>query len=187
LNSISFRFNLLIDLDVKADIFIFMARKTTSNPVLTFLFFALIGGAFFILWGKQFNFDFETEKELANEAVQETGEIYSLEPIVVELAGRYLKVEENENEGPPRIGTRKKYLGVTVNLELKNETMREDLEKKLPQIRDAVSEIVSSQKARDIKTAKGKDSLQVEIADRLNSILGEKGVSKVFFADFIIQ
>lgn len=187
MNSISFRFNLLIDLDVNADIFIVMPKKTTSNPVLTFLFFALIGVAFFILWGKQFNFDFRTEKDVANEAVQETGEIYSLEPIVVELAGRYLKVEENENEGPPRIGTGKKYLRLTVDLELKNKTMRENLEKKLPQIRGAVSEIASSKNARDIETAKGKTSLQAEIAGRLNSILGEEGVRKVFFADFIIQ
>jgi len=164
-----------------------MSKKTTSNSVLTFLFFALIGVSFFLLWGKQFNFDFETEKDVATEAVQETGEIYSLEPIVVELAGLYLKVEENENEGPPRIGTGKKYLGVTVNLELENKTMREILEKKLPQIRDAVSEIISSKDVRDIETAKGKISLQTEIAGRLNSILGEEGVSKVFFADFIIQ
>ncbi len=187
MNSISFRFNLLIDLDVNADISIVMSKKTTSNPAFTFLFFALIGVAFFILWGKQFNFDFETEKDVANEAVQETGEIYSLKPIVVELAGRYLKVEENENEGPPRIGTGKKYLRITVGLELKNKTMREDLEKKLPQIRGAISEIASSKNAGDIETAEGKTSFQAEIAGRLNSILGEEDVSKVFFADFIIQ
>ena len=187
MKSISFRFNLVIDLDVNTDISIVMPRKTTSNSALTFLFLALIGVAFFILWGKQFNFNFETEKDAANEAVQETGEIYSLEHIVVELAGRYLKVEENENEGPPRIGTGKKYLRITVDLELKNKTMREDLEKQLPQIRGAVSEIASSKNARDIETTKGKTSFQDEIAGRLNSILGEEGVSKVFFADFIIQ
>lgn len=164
-----------------------MPRKTTSNPVLTFLFFSLIGVAFFILWGKQFNFDPETEKDAANKAVEEAGEIYSLDPIVAELAGRYLKVEENAKEGPPRIGTGKKYLGVTVGFELKNETVRVDLEKRLPQIRDAISEIISSKNARDIETAEGKASLQAEMAASVNSVLGEEGVSKVFFADFIIQ
>ena len=147
----------------------------------------MIGLAFFVLWGKQFQFDSKDGKDGESGIVQESQELYSLDPIVVELAGRYLNVEENEDGGPPRIGSRKKYLGVTVNLALKNKTVREELEKKLPQIRDTVTEITSSKNVGDIATADGKASLQAEIKSGLNNILGEQGVNKVFFSDFIIQ
>lgn len=177
----------MIDLHDKAVILIRMSGKKTSNPIITFLFFAMIGVAFFVLWGKQFHFDSKDGKDRETGVVQETEELYSLEPVVVELAGRYLKVEENGNSGAPRIGSKKKYLGVTVNLALKNKTVCEKLERKLPQVRDTVAEIISTKNAGDIASAEGKASLQAEIAAGLNKTLGEQGVNKVFFSDFIIQ
>ena len=86
-----------------------MPRKRPSNSIATFIFFVLIGLAFFLLWNKQFKFDSKTKKD-ANKSGQEMGAIYSLEPIVVELAGSYLEVIGNGDEERPTIGTRKKYL-----------------------------------------------------------------------------
>ena len=74
-----------------------------------------------------------------------------------------------------------------MNLALKSKAVCEKLEKKLPQIRDTIAVIISTKNAKDIATAEGKASLQAEIAAGLNRTLGEQGVNKVFFSDFIIQ
>ncbi len=164
-----------------------MPRKKPSNAIASLGFFVLIGLAFFLLWSKQFKFDSKTEKDANNEAGQEMGEIYSLEPIVVELAGRYLEVMKNENGEIPRIGTRKKYLKLAVDLELKREAKAEVLEKQLTQINKAISEIASTKNAKEISPAEGKAVLCNEIADKLNDVLKNNLVEKVFFREFIIQ
>jgi len=164
-----------------------MPRKTPSNSIATFIFFVLIGVAFFLLWGKQFKFDSKTEKDTNNKSAQKMGEIYSLEPLVVKLAGRYLEVIGNGDEERPRIGTRKKYLKLALDLELKKEAKAEILEKQPDQINKVVSEIASAKNVKDIETAKGKDALCNEIAGRLNDVLKKKVVEKVFFREFIIQ
>jgi len=96
------------------------------------------------MWGKQMPFDTKTKKAADEEAVQKTGTVYSLEPLVVELAGRYLNVTKVEEGKRPQIGTRKKYLKIAVDLELNNETAVKNLEKQLDQIRNAIREIASS-------------------------------------------
>lgn len=187
LYSTPFRFNLLIDLDSKADIFIAMPRKTPSRPVLTVIFFVLIGVAFFMLWNSQLRLDPQVEKHMDHEAVQETVSIYPLEPVVVELAGRYLMVTNKEEADRPRIGVRKKYLRVGVDLLIKDENMSDDIKKNLPRIRAAVSEIISTKNAKEMETSEGKTALQVEITDRLNTILQKEVINKVFFGDFVIH
>jgi flagellar basal body-associated protein FliL len=164
-----------------------MKKKTLSRPVLSFLFFVILGVAFFIMWGKQMPFDAKTKKAADEKAVQKTGTIYSLEPLVVELAGRYLNVTKVEEGKRPQIGTRKKYLIIAVDLELKNEIAVKNLEKQLDQVRDAIREIASSKKVKDIENIEGKTALSNEIADKLNIILQEHTVTNAFFAEFIIQ
>ncbi len=115
------------------------------------------------------------------------GEIYSLEPIVVELAGRYLEVIGNGDEERPRIGTRKKYLKLAVDLELKREAKAEVFERQIAQINKAVSEIVSAKNTKDIETAEGKAVLCNEIVGKLNDVLKKQFIEKVFFREFIIQ
>ncbi len=164
-----------------------MPRKTPSNSVATFIFFLLLGFAFFFLWTKQFKFDSKTGRDTNNKSGQEMGEIYPLKPIVVELAGRYLEVIGNGDEERPRIGTRKKYLKLAVDLELKREVEAEVLEKQLAQINRAVSEVVSAKRVKDIETVEGKTALCNEMAGKLNDVLKRDVVEKVFFREFIMQ
>ena len=163
-----------------------MLRKTPAKPFLTFLVFALIGVAFFFLWSRQFTFDPQTGKDLEYETIPETGAIYSMEPIVVELAGRYIMVTKNEKGDQPTIGTRKKQLVFAVDLEVETENMREELKKQLHQIRDAIVGIVADKNAKKMETVEGKAVLRAEIVIKLNHILKKAVVSKVFFREFMI-
>lgn len=164
-----------------------MKKKTLPRPVLSFLFFVILGVAFFIMWGRQMPFEAKTKKAADEKAAQKTGTVYSLEPLVVELAGRYLNVTKVEEGKRPQIGTRKKYLRIGVDLELKDETAAKELEKQLDQIRDAIREIASSKKVKDIENVEGKTALSHEIADKLNIILQKHIVTNAFFSEFIIQ
>ncbi len=164
-----------------------MKKKTLPKPVLIFLFFAILGVAFFIMWGKQMPFDTKTKKAVDENVVLKTGTVYSLEPLVVELAGRYLNVTKVEEGKRPQIGTRKKYLSIAVDLELKNEMAVKELEQQLDRIRDAIREIASSKKVKDIENVEGKTAFSTEIVNKLNRILQEDTITNVFFAEFIIQ
>jgi flagellar basal body-associated protein FliL len=164
-----------------------MKKKTLPRPVLSFLFFVILGVAFFIMWGKQMPFDTKAKKTADKKAVQNTGTVYSLEPLVVELAGRYLNVTKVEEGKRPQIGTRKKYLKIAVDLELKDEMAVKNLEKQLDQIRDAIREITSSKKVKDIENVEGKTALSDEIVYKLNRILQEDTITNAFFAEFIMQ
>ena len=112
--------------------------------------------------------------------------IYSLEPIVTELAGRYLMVAENEKGKDPKIGTRKKQLVLAVDLEVETETMREVLEKQLPQIKAAIIGIAAEKNAKEMETVEGKAVLRAEIVIKLNRILEKAVVNEVFFREFRI-
>ncbi len=164
-----------------------MPKKTPPKSALYILFFIIMGLAFFIMWGRQLPFDSKVKKDTAEKAVQKVGPVYSLEPLVEELAGRYLKVTKAEEGKRPRIGSGKKYLKIALDLELKDENTAEELGQRLAQIRAAVLEIVSSKKVTDIEGVEGKKALSDEIAGQLNRILQEDIVTDVFFAEFIIQ
>ena len=163
-----------------------MPRKTPAKPFLTFLVFVLIGLAFFFLWSRQFPFDPQGGKTQDHEMLPEAGLIYSLEPIVTELAGRYLMVAENEKGKDPKIGTRKKQLFLAVDLEVETETMREELEKQLPQIKAAITGIAAEKNAKEMETVEGKAVLRAEIVIKLNRILEKSVVNEVFFREFRI-
>jgi len=164
-----------------------MQKKPLPKAVLQLLFFLLVGVAFFVMWGKAFHPDSRTKKNADNNAVEQVGPLYSLEPVVVELAGRYLSVTKVEEDKRPYIGTRKRYLKIALNLELKDEKTIQELEKNLPQVKKAVSEIASSKTVNNIESVEGKTAFRVEIMGKLNSIFQEDLITNVFFAEFIIQ
>lgn len=129
----------------------------------------------------------EMENDAKEKSAQRTGPVYSLEPLVVELAGRYLKVSRGEEGRQPLISTRKKYLCIVVDLELKDEKAIIAVKKRLPQIRDAISEKASSKTVKDIEKIDGKKVLSDEIFIKLNRILREDIVTDVFFSEFTVQ
>lgn len=99
------------------------------------------------------------------------GPLYSLDPFVVNLIDfngrRYLKTE--------------------IDLELENEKMFPEVEKKIPFIRNIVINILSSKTFKDISSVEGKDSLRREIVYRVNRALTSGKVKNVFFKDFVVQ
>ncbi|HIC87496.1 MAG TPA: flagellar basal body-associated FliL family protein [Aquificae bacterium] len=79
------------------------------------------------------------------------------------------------------------FLKVSITLELDNLQVQEQVEQRLPQIKDAIISLISSRTSNEIKTPEGQEKLKEEILKRINAILPAGGVRNVYFTEFIIQ
>lgn len=149
------------------------------------------GGAFFFLQGKKS----PEKKEMAESAPAEaeaagaegttqsesngsgtegtgdSGAIYDLEPFIVNLADT----------------AKIRYLKITIKLELINSKYAEDLNQRLPQIRDALLLLLSSKEFANIRTVEGKMELRDEILQRVNALFRSSKVKMAYFTDFVTQ
>ncbi len=114
----------------------------------------------------------KAEEEAETEVKPGTlGPIVMLEPFVVNLSGS---------------GGRN-YLKLEIGLELSNEEVREEINNKIPQIKDAVLMLLSSKTYDDVKTADGKLMLKESILIRLNSFLNLGSINNIYFTNFVVQ
>ncbi|MFZ5482794.1 MAG: flagellar basal body-associated protein FliL [Pseudomonadota bacterium] len=83
------------------------------------------------------------------------------------------------------------YLQVEINLKLADAKLSEKLKARMPEVKDAVLRLLSSQSPEELATVEGKDKLAGEVQKSVNEVLGvkkaSKGVEKVLFPAFIIQ
>jgi flagellar protein FliL len=110
--------------------------------------------------------DAEAEKE-----AKAMGPTFALERFVVNLA------DKNAS----------KYLNVVMDIELSNEELSEEIEKRLPQIRDIVILILSSKRYDQISTNDGRKLLREEIKHTINGSLTKGSIKNVYFTNFVIN
>jgi flagellar FliL protein len=128
----------------------------------------LIGGAgayFFLTHKKK-----ESTKQMVV-APQKLGVMYNLGSFLVNLA------DKNANT----------YAKVSITLELSNEKVQQEVVKRLPIIKDAVINLLSSKTYDEIRTPEGKEELRLELIKRINAILVTGGVQNIYFTQFIVQ
>jgi len=80
-----------------------------------------------------------------------------------------------------------KYLKVTVNLELTSEKTSEEVQARMPQIRDGLLMLLTSKTSNDVKEIGGKLKLQDEMVARVNNYLKEGKIKAVYFTEFVMQ
>jgi flagellar FliL protein len=153
-----------------------------SNKMLIILvmilFVVMVGlsAGLFMIWNKLSTggeqvgavSDNETKVQPKNDA---PGVIYPLETFIVNLA---------DEDG-------KRYLRLTLDLELKKGILEESIKQRLPQIRDSILMVLPSKHFEDIRTTEGKNILKNEIIARVNTVLGRESISNIFFSEFVVQ
>jgi flagellar FliL protein len=97
--------------------------------------------------------------------------VFTLKPFVVNLAD---------------VKSRR-YLKASLKLELSSPDLQEELEKRRPQIRDAILTLLSSKTAAEVNSMEGKFLLREEIVKRVNTFLVTGKVTKVFLEEFVVQ
>lgn len=99
------------------------------------------------------------------------GLFVSLDPFIVNLAS----------------DAGKRYLKVTMQLELARPEMTNEVNNRMPQIKDAIITVLSSKPAEELLTIEGKFRLKEQVLTRVNNLLTSGVVKNVFFVEFVIQ
>lgn len=127
----------------------------------------ILGGGGFLLLGKDKGEGGKPKEEKKPQIV----EYVALDPFVVNLKG----------------GTN--YMKVSITLEVAGKGGAQVVQKEMPAIRNQIIFLLTEKAFEDVITAEGKERLQEEIAQKVNSILGqgEVKVTGVYFTELIVQ
>lgn len=154
-----------------------MSKKNIIILIIAgFLVFIVMGAAFFILWNKVSSIGVQAEEDKIEETAEEVevdklGALLHLDTFIVNLA---------DQDG-------KRFLRITLELELSGDKSVEEVEKWLSKIRDTILTILPNRKFEDIKSVEGKKVLRDEIIAKLNNFLGEGTIVNIYYTEFIVQ
>lgn len=111
------------------------------------------------------------EEQMKKEPEEKEGEMYALEPFLVNLS---------DPKG-------KRYLKITVTLELPSPEAVAKAEKMVPKMRDMVIMMLTSLSFEEVMTPEGKIRVREELFERFNLIMRPERVKEIFFTDFVVQ
>ena len=138
------------------------------------LFMGMVGAGFYILWNKisQIPVDATKVEDIPIEEEENViGPLYTLETMIVNLADR----------------GGKRYLRVTMALELSDPEAVTTIENRLPQVRDAILMILPTKKYDDVSTTDGKIALRTEVMEKINALMTKGQVNNIYFTEFVVQ
>jgi len=81
----------------------------------------------------------------------------------------------------------RRYLKVTISLELEGQELSNELDAKSPVLRDRIIRILSSKTLEEISSRKGKQKVSDQIMDTINSMLTDGRIKGIYFTEFVIQ
>ena len=148
---------------------------------VTMVFMLGLGGGLFMMWNKLSAMETKTQgsAEDGEQADQDTtvpvedllGPIFPLETFIVNLADK----------------GGKRYLRITIDLELDSKDLESEVTKRLPQVRDSILTILPTKHFEDISSAKGKTTLRDQMLERINGMLARGQITNIYFKEFVIQ
>ena len=146
-------------------------KKSFMKWLIIAVVISILGSGGFFAWTK---FILPTKKEVPTEAPKkepEVGPIYSLDTFIVNLSG----------------AKGRRYLKVKMEMELENDDVYKEVEKRLPQLRDAILVLLSSKSFDQIEDVGGKNTLRDEIINRSNGFLTSGMAKHIYFTEFVVQ
>lgn len=84
-------------------------------------------------------------------------------------------------------GVGKRYLKVTMEIDLESVESRQLLNDNTPQVRDSILLLLSSRSLKEINSVEGKVELKHQLLARMNQVLGAKVVNGIYFTEFVVQ
>jgi flagellar FliL protein len=133
-----------------------------------------VGAGFFILWNKisQMPMDASAVEEISVEEEENIiGPLYSLDTMIVNLS---------DHGG-------KRYLRVTMALELSDPDAVAVIENRLPQVRDVILMILPTKSYDDVSSTDGKIALRNQMMEKINELMTKGRVNNIYFTEFVVQ
>jgi flagellar FliL protein len=144
------------------------------------IFVVVIGAGLFMMWNRVSALDHivNAPSDTASEGPGKEGTeqnvigpLYSLDTFIVNLSDP----------------TGNRFLRATMDLELQSEALTQEMEKRLPQIRDMILMTLPSRRFQDIQSSEGKIALRNELTAKLNSLLKKNAITNIYFTEFVVQ
>lgn len=79
------------------------------------------------------------------------------------------------------------YVKASLTVELTNEEVKGEVEKRMPQVRDAILLLIGNKTYEELQDLQGKKQLKAEITSKINSFLKSGKVKAVYFTNFVVQ
>jgi len=79
------------------------------------------------------------------------------------------------------------YVKASLTLEMSNEAVLEEADKRMPQIRDAVLLLIGNKTFEELQDLQGKKQLKAELKSKINSFLKTGRIKSVYLTDFVVQ
>lgn len=79
------------------------------------------------------------------------------------------------------------YVKAALTIELSNDEVKEEVEKRMPQIRDSILLLVGNKTYEELQDLQGKKQLKAELTSKINGILQTGKVKAIYFTDFVVQ
>ncbi len=80
-----------------------------------------------------------------------------------------------------------RFLKAAITLEVNSEESQEEVEARMPQIRDATLLLISNKTFDELRDLQGKMQLRAELAGKINSLLHKGTLKHIYFTNFVIQ
>jgi flagellar protein FliL len=152
------------------------SKRSFSKLIILGVLVVVLGAGGFLGWN-MFVKGSKTEAQVSETSPPkikfEETVAYPLDPFIVNLMDKS--------------GSGKRYLKVGMILEIGNQEQGMVVDKYKPQIRDTILLLLSSKSFREISTMEGKLELKRALLSRINQILGEVIVTRIYFTEFVVQ
>jgi len=153
-----------------------MSKNIIMFAVIGLLFLGGMGAGFYVLWTKISSIEAaahaSTTESAEGEEIDVPLPVFKLPTLIVNLSDK---------------GGRR-YLRLTMDVELESADIKPKVEERLPQVKDAILRVASIRKFDDINSVEGKDLLRDEIISKINELLkSETSVTNLYFTEFVVQ
>ena len=165
-----------------------MAKKeTTEQPeesgskkkliiIIAAVLVVLIGagiGAFLFLGGEEEPVKISPEEEQAEMERQAkmVGPMVNIDTFIVNI------IDDEES----------RYLKASITVEVNTPEATMEIAERMPQIKDAILLLVGNKTYGELKDLQGKIQLRAELLNKINSVLVNGRVKRIYFTDFVVQ
>lgn len=79
------------------------------------------------------------------------------------------------------------YVKASLSLELDKAATQEEINKRMPQIRDAILLLIGNKTFEELQDLQGKNQVKAELKSKINSFLKTGKVKNIYLTDFVVQ
>ena len=79
------------------------------------------------------------------------------------------------------------YVKASMSLELDREATLDEVNKRMPQIRDAILLLIGNKTYEELQDIQGKNQVKAEVKSKINAFLKTGKVNNVYLTDFVVQ